>query len=422
MNPLSRQIQPSDIITQKQQAQSPATGKKAILETNAQKVGMLSPVPPQGASSPVRHVQGITPNTSQFQALNPAPLLQSVKTPPPNAPQIQGSSLTHKPKVEEETSPKRLAELMQGTKMEIIATNMLPETTTFKGKILAKTTLNDIKSSEEKKIPLESVRDATVGSLALGITNATREKMVVSGNQLKFTDVSKSLPSTNHFGRALDKHGNEDLITPYRSELLTLPQNYKTLENKDLDDIKKQLKQIRENSEKAPLPGVSEESKQALRERIGNMERALQKKEIKNLRDLAFAAYPDYKLTLAFQIAAKLITDAKWHNKRLSAKDSPENLQKLQQEISKIGTGTDVGIHTLIGICTINNYDVSIIEKICSSNMNFDDVVDLIGKVINRTADDRFKEFDYEQRIKPDAATVKRVNEQVYQNIAKKYS
>ncbi len=166
---------------------------------------------------------------------------------------------------------------------------------------------------EGQKTPeMPALIDATLATTVFGMFDAHANNIFVTqdGN-LKFFDNTRSMPHSNNFVI------NRGAVFPsYRSGTFLHPYSFRKLRDNDVEKIKEKISEIKakvpeiekylnESSVQNQLPIGWFDAKlslAAMRERIENMEKALESQDV-HLYDLIFAANPDYKFQLLLHFA-----------------------------------------------------------------------------------------------------------------------
>ncbi len=195
----------------------------------------------------------------------------------------------------------------------------------------------------QKKPQMPTLIDATLATTVFGMFDAHANNIFVTqdGN-LKFFDNTRSMPHSNNFVI------NRGAVFPsYRSGTFLHPFSFVKLRDNDVEKIKKKISEIKanvaeiekylnESSVQNQLPIGWFDTKlslAAMKERIENMEKALESQDV-HLYDLIFAANSDYKFQLLLHFA---VTDPSTM-KALKDEDDDVIQQIIQEDTEQVGT------------------------------------------------------------------------------------
>ena len=191
---------------------------------------------------------------------------------------------------------------------------------------------------------------ATLVTLIFGMFDAhARNIMVNKKGNFRFFDNAQSLPHSN--GVIL---WGDNLRSSYRSGLLALPQSYQNLNESERTLIKTELVNAKFHMEKLKvylshpttksrlrlLPPCCFDSElviDAMAQRIDNMEKSLSEEALKTsgalcLRDLVFAAHPQFKFIAALTLLGRR-GELLENKKEFSKEEAEEVQQALFQEV-----------------------------------------------------------------------------------------
>jgi hypothetical protein len=235
----------------------------------------------------------------------------------------------------------------------------------------------NIKSKNPIVISKNQIIDGTLITLLFGMFDAHGENIrVEQDGTLKFFDNNRSLPSSN-----MTIKWGDFLLHPYRSNLLKLTQSYEPFTNPErlklknaVQDFKLKFalveKYFNQNDVKAFIatlpPGwfSTEDSLEALKERIYAMERAIEDPNVNNLRDLVISVYPTSKFYLSLEFL-KYIRDKGLKNAE------PKEIDQLQKNSNSL-----LGFHSLselLDTCLAAGINPKKILEFCQNqNLSFD--------------------------------------------------
>lgn len=170
---------------------------------------------------------------------------------------------------------------------------------------------------EEYRGPIDKA-ELTKGTITTSIFGMfdVREANIIRTDEgkLKFFDNTRSLPNSN----SVIQYGAFGLKPSYNSCLLKYEESYTPLDPVEITSISEEIEKIDKSMKKlekflnSPLakkqiaslpPGwlSTQDALNAMKERIANIKTALQRREIKTLCDVVFAANPDYKFFAAME-------------------------------------------------------------------------------------------------------------------------
>lgn len=198
----------------------------------------------------------------------------------------------------------------------------------------------------ESKISKKQIIQATLITCLFGMFDAHERNMIVNpARDIIFFDNTCSMPSSNV---ALKRNGDDTLECPYRSGLFQFDEYYETLDEPNRDCIKievdkyknsinaleKYLRSPRKDYELSTLPKGwwnTNDSMEALRERVKNLSEAIEKPEVKNLRDLVFYVNPTFKCLSAVNLIHQSISEISSH--RTLSEELKKNILSRSHDI-----------------------------------------------------------------------------------------
>lgn len=220
----------------------------------------------------------------------------------------------------------------------------------------------DLKSIPKDQKPIEksTIIKGTLTALKMGMGDAHADNiMVTKEGELRFFDNTRSLAH----GVGPIKNDGRGLISPYRCGLLELKESFEDLSQGELDeclsDLQAFLKQIDAGEKYLDLPSVKKQMESlpygwydqkkiidAMRQRTQNMISALENKQVKNLRDLAFAANPIFKFAAVLEVLTSIkkdniktfsSNDFLVYQKSLLANVGYHHLDELLEDVHELG-------------------------------------------------------------------------------------
>ena len=272
------------------------------------------------------------------------------------------------------------SELTWTDKGELVLKNDLPKK--HKGGFqvaLEGTLLRDVMNAtgEKPAIKQEQLIKGTLTTLLFGMFDAHSKNIIVDKeNNIKFFDNTRSLPTSND---AILRGDNLEI--PYRSALLELDGSRVDLTPQERESIKKEIarfqSKMREIKDFLKRPHIkkvlqklppgwwsTEDSLNAMQERLDNMQKAIDNPNVKNLTDFVFAVNPSFKFVAALQLFQNAIQD----NKKMT-------FDELQKEcMERVGSNS---IDSLIKFSAQNGVNPKEVLEWCTDlSLSFQQVVE----------------------------------------------
>lgn len=229
------------------------------------------------------------------------------------------------------------------------------------------------------KIFKKQIIQATLITCLFGMFDAHERNMIVNPDRdIIFFDNTCSMPSSNI---ALKRDGDDSLECPYRSGLFQFDEYNETLDPSSREYIKievdkyansinsleKYLRSPMKNKELNTLPKGwwnTDDSMEALRERVKNLSEAIENPEVKNLRDLVFYVNPTFKYLSAVNLIHQHITEINSH--RTLSESLKKNILSRSHDIKE-------SLERLIG----HNVDPALVLTWCQDpSLSFDAILE----------------------------------------------
>lgn len=253
-------------------------------------------------------------------------------------------------------------------------------------------------------IPKNQIIQGTMISLILGMGDAHAGNIIIGEEgHCQFFDNTRTLLSSNHTVQL----GNYGLLTPYKSGFLGMKESYEELSEDDLHKIKNTVTEQKEKMVKLraffenPMtqqkikklpPGWLDvkASLDAMQERLDSMEKGLNNKNVKCLRDLVFCAFPEAKFVGALTTLKKLKETSSLNN---------DTIKSIQAD-SLDGIG--YSLSDLLDEC-VNNYkiDPQFIKDLCDdSNLSFEEILTTVFEKVKKAQYQFLSQKKYEEYSK----------------------
>lgn len=234
-----------------------------------------------------------------------------------------------------------------------------------------------------KDLSLDAAIEGNLIILLFGMWDAHDTNLIISGDRnVKFFDNTRSMPPSNE----VIKLSWGVIIPACRNELLELRSNEIPFDASTREKIKAKIEEykkcadqlcqfleleVTQKSLDALPPGWVDKKAMldAFKERVERLEKAINDPEVKNLRDLNFAVFPENKffalLTAVGQISSSIL-----QGKPLDAKEI------CRKSASEVGQYT---VRELMVTMTAYQFNVGFLKKMCTQ-FSYEDLVNYIIK------------------------------------------